>query len=73
LLPPKTVRVLAGPPVDLADLRDRPVTAEVLRTASDRILEAITAQLAQLRGELPPATRFDPALPNRVTGPELET
>jgi 1-acyl-sn-glycerol-3-phosphate acyltransferase len=73
LLPPKIVRVLAGPPVDLADLRDRPVTAEVLRTASDRILEAITAQLAQLRGELPPATRFDPALPNRVTGPELET
>jgi 1-acyl-sn-glycerol-3-phosphate acyltransferase len=73
LLPPKTVRVLAGPPVDLADLRARPVTPEVLRTASDRIVEAITAQLAQLRGELPPATRFDPALSDRATDSEAET
>jgi 1-acyl-sn-glycerol-3-phosphate acyltransferase len=60
LLPPKTVHVLAGPPVDLADLRGQPVTPEVLRTASDLIVDAITAQLAKLRGELPPATRFDP-------------
>jgi 1-acyl-sn-glycerol-3-phosphate acyltransferase len=73
LLPPKTVRVLAGPPVDLADLRAQPVTPEVLRTASDRIVEAITAQLAQLRGELPPATRFDPALSDRATDSEAET
>jgi 1-acyl-sn-glycerol-3-phosphate acyltransferase len=73
LLPPKTVRVLAGPPVDLVDLRAQPVTPEVLRTASDRIVEAITAQLAQLRGELPPATRFDPALSDRATDSEAET
>ncbi len=61
LLPPKTVHVLAGPPVDLDDLRSRPITPPVLRDATDRILDAITAQLAELRGELPPATRFDPA------------
>lgn len=73
LLPPKTVRVLAGPPVDLTDLRGQPVTPEVLRTASDRIIDAITAALAQLRGELPPATRFDPALSDRATSPEAET
>jgi 1-acyl-sn-glycerol-3-phosphate acyltransferase len=60
LLPPKTVHVLAGPPVDLNDLRGAPITPAVLRTATDRILDAITAQLAELRGELPPATRFDP-------------
>jgi 1-acyl-sn-glycerol-3-phosphate acyltransferase len=60
LLPPKTVHVLAGPPVDLTDLGGQPVTAEVLRAASDRIVDSITAQLAKLRGELPPATRFDP-------------
>jgi 1-acyl-sn-glycerol-3-phosphate acyltransferase len=60
LLPRKTVHVLAGPPVDLEDLRGRPITSAVLRTATDRILDAITAQLAELRGELPPATRFDP-------------
>jgi 1-acyl-sn-glycerol-3-phosphate acyltransferase len=60
LLPRKTVHVLAGPPVDLDDLRGGPITPAVLRTATDRILDAITAQLAELRGELPPATRFDP-------------
>jgi len=60
LLPRKTVHVLAGPPVDLEDLRGRPITSAVLRTATDRIVDAITAQLAELRGELPPATRFDP-------------
>ncbi|MGH8823567.1 MAG: lysophospholipid acyltransferase family protein [Jiangellaceae bacterium] len=60
LLPPKTVHVLAGPPVDLDDLRGQPITPAVLRVATGRILDAITAQLAELRGELPPATRFDP-------------
>jgi 1-acyl-sn-glycerol-3-phosphate acyltransferase len=72
LLPRKTIQVLAGPPVALDDLRGAPVTPEVLRTASDRIVDAITAQLAELRGELPPATRFDPALPDRVTEPEAD-
>lgn len=59
LLPRKTMHVSAGPPVDLADLRDRPVTSEVLHEATDRIMNAITAQLAKLRGETPPDTRFD--------------
>ncbi len=78
LLPPKTVHVLAGPPVDLDDLRGRPLTPSVLRDAAERILDAITAQLAELRGELPPATRFDPAQaglprtgrPRETTAPE---
>ncbi|MFW6091720.1 MAG: lysophospholipid acyltransferase family protein [Actinomycetota bacterium] len=57
--PRKTVRVSAGPPVDLDDLRDRPLTKEVLHEATDRIVDAITAELAKLRGEVPPATRLD--------------
>jgi 1-acyl-sn-glycerol-3-phosphate acyltransferase len=61
LLPRKTVKVVAGPPVDLDDLRGQPITPAVLRQATDRILDAITAQLAGLRGELPPAERFDPS------------
>ncbi|MGH8774958.1 MAG: lysophospholipid acyltransferase family protein [Jiangellaceae bacterium] len=60
LLPPKTVHVLAGPPVDLADLRGQPISPAVLRDATNRILDAITAQLGELRGELAPASRFDP-------------
>lgn len=61
LLPRKTMKVVAGPPVDLDDLRGQPINPVVLRQATDRILDAITAQLAELRGELPPAERFDPS------------
>lgn len=72
LLPPYTKRVhlwpravnqvLAGPAVDLDDLRQLPVTAEVLREATDRIMAAIAGLLGQLRGEPVPPVRFDPRL-----------
>lgn len=61
LLPRKTIAMKAGDPVDLDDLRDKPLTPEVLREATDRIMDALTAQLADLRpDEQPPAVRFDP-------------
>jgi 1-acyl-sn-glycerol-3-phosphate acyltransferase len=59
LFPRKTMRLLAGPPVDLSDLYDRPLVAATLREATDRILDAITRQLETIRGEHAPATRFD--------------
>jgi 1-acyl-sn-glycerol-3-phosphate acyltransferase len=59
LFPRKTMHVLAGPPVELSDLYDRPLSAEVLREATERIMTAITVQLEQLRGEKAPAVRFD--------------
>ncbi len=49
LLPRKTIQVLAGPAVDLADLRSGPVDAAVLATATGRVMDAITGQLRQLR------------------------
>jgi 1-acyl-sn-glycerol-3-phosphate acyltransferase len=60
VFPRKTIRTKAGPPVDLADLRGRPLTAPVLREATDRIMSAITGLLEQIRGERAPAERFDP-------------
>lgn len=60
LLPRRAVQVWAGPPVDLDDLRGRPVDAQVLREATDRIMAALVAILAQQRGEHPPAVLFDP-------------
>lgn len=57
LLPRKTLRLIAGPPVSLADLRDRPVTAQVLAEATDRLLDEITALVATLREQDPPAQR----------------
>jgi len=59
LFPRKTIRVDAGPPVDLSDLYDRPLDAVTLKEATARILDAITAQLETIRGEKAPATRFD--------------
>ncbi|NQU37408.1 MAG: 1-acyl-sn-glycerol-3-phosphate acyltransferase [Actinobacteria bacterium] len=59
LLPRKKMHTLVGEPVDLDDLRDVQVTKEVLNTATDRIVDAITALLAQLRDEQPPTERLD--------------
>ena len=60
LLPPKRLRVLVGDPVAMPDLRGQPLTAAALTEATDRIMDAITALVAELRGETPPAERFDP-------------
>ncbi len=58
--PRKATSYKVGDPVDLSDLTDRPVTDEVLRVATDRIMAAITRLVEELRGERAPAVRFDP-------------
>jgi len=60
LFPPTKVIVRAGPPVDLGDLSGT-TSARALSAATDRIMAAITGQLADIRGEAAPAVRFDPA------------
>ncbi|HEU4568260.1 MAG TPA: lysophospholipid acyltransferase family protein, partial [Marmoricola sp.] len=60
VLPPRTVHYKVGDPVDLDDLRGLPQTTAVLREATDRIMAAITALVADLRGEQAPSERFDP-------------
>ncbi|MEN2744772.1 lysophospholipid acyltransferase family protein [Sinomonas halotolerans] len=61
VFPRKKARVLVGDPVDLSDLRERPMDKTTLVEATDRIMAAITALLGELRGEEPPAVRWDPA------------
>jgi 1-acyl-sn-glycerol-3-phosphate acyltransferase len=65
VLPRKTVRVLAGPPVDLSEFAGQPLTSQVLRAATAKIMADITGLLGQLRGETPPATPFHPAAARR--------
>jgi 1-acyl-sn-glycerol-3-phosphate acyltransferase len=60
ILPRKTLRLIAGDPVPLDDLRAVAVTAGTLNEATDRIMDAITALVAVLRAEPPPAERYDP-------------
>ncbi|MEV5511237.1 lysophospholipid acyltransferase family protein [Streptomyces orinoci] len=59
LFPRKTLKVLAGPPVDLSAYYDKEPTAEVLREATERIMAAITELLAELRGEPAPAEPYN--------------
>ena len=58
--PKKTVTAIAGPAVDLDDLRGRPIDAALLREATERVMAAITVLLEDLRGEQAPSERFDP-------------
>lgn len=60
LLPRKTITMKVGDPVDLDDLRSAPLTPDVLHEATDRIMGDLTRLLADIRGEEPPAVRFDP-------------
>jgi len=59
LLPRKTLTVTVGPPVDLSGLLGKEQSAEVLREATERIMSAITALVAGIRGEEAPTERFD--------------
>lgn len=58
LLPRKTMHVRVGAPVDLSDLADRPVDAQTMREAGERLMDAITELLAEIRQEEPPETRM---------------
>jgi len=68
LLPRKTLRVVAGDPVPLDDLRAVPTSPAVLAEATERLTDALTALVAELRGEQPPAGRFDPRSGRREVG-----
>jgi 1-acyl-sn-glycerol-3-phosphate acyltransferase len=59
-LPRRTARFRIGPPVDLAAFVGRQLDAELLRAATDVVMDALTAEVAVLRGEPAPARRFDP-------------
>ena len=63
LWPRTTVRVLAGPPVDLSGYLGRPQTEQLLGEVTDVVMAAIRSQLGVLRGLSPPAAVFDPRIP----------
>ncbi len=61
LFPRKTVRMVAGPPVDLSAYTGQRLGASTLRAATADIMTDITALLAMIRQETPPAVPYDPA------------
>ena len=59
LLPRKTIHVRVGEPIDLSDLDGRELTEELLDTATNRLMDALTAMMSEVRGELPTTPRID--------------
>ncbi|WP_026550710.1 lysophospholipid acyltransferase family protein [Arthrobacter sp. Br18] len=69
LFPRKTSKVTVGEPVDLSEFDGLPITRATLDAATNKILDAITVLLAELRQEKPPAQRWDAsAQPQKRTG-----
>lgn len=71
LVPRTTVHVSAGPPVDLSEFEGQPMTTQVLRAATEKIMKDITALLAGIRGEIPPAEPYHPAVARRKARQEV--
>jgi 1-acyl-sn-glycerol-3-phosphate acyltransferase len=68
LFPRKTVRTVAGPPVDLSQWAGQATSAKALRAATAAIMSDVTALVAQLRGGQPPAVPYDPSSASRTGG-----
>jgi 1-acyl-sn-glycerol-3-phosphate acyltransferase len=70
LFPRKTVRMVAGPPVDLSAYAGQRLGASTLRAATADIMTDITGLLAKIRQQTPPAVPYDPAVavPSGRTG-----
>lgn len=66
LLPRKTMHLYAGPPVDLSDFGDCTHDQQAVRRATERLMEAIDAQVELARGEKAPDTRYDIRTGERV-------
>jgi 1-acyl-sn-glycerol-3-phosphate acyltransferase len=71
VVPRKTVRVLAGPPVDLSEFEGRPLDTPTLRAATDKIMADVAGLVGKLRGEDPPAEPYHPAIERRKQRAEL--
>ncbi|MGX5696203.1 lysophospholipid acyltransferase family protein [Agromyces soli] len=56
----KTIDVIIGEPLDLSAYAGRPLDQATLTAATAELMDAITALLAELRGEPAPAERWDP-------------
>ena len=73
LLPRKTLRLVAGPPVPLDDLRESPVTPQAVAVATEQFMVAITDLVVELRHESAPPDRYDPRRSRqKPAGPETD-
>lgn len=55
IFPIKTIKIIAGKPLDLDDLRDKQLDSTILKIGTERLMRAIADLLGELREEIPPA------------------
>src|SRR5579863_1661725 len=67
LFPRKTVRMVAGPPVDLSAYAGQRLGASTLQAATADIMADITGLLAKIRQETPPAVPYDLAAAQQLS------
>lgn len=60
-IPRKRVEMLVGPPLDLSPWQGRVNDPAALAEATTALMDAIAALVGELRGEVPPPERWDPA------------
>jgi 1-acyl-sn-glycerol-3-phosphate acyltransferase len=71
VFPRRTVKILAGPPVDLSEFEGLPIDSKVMRAATDKIMADVSGLLGKLRGEDPPEKPYHPAVERRKVRAEL--
>lgn len=59
ILPRKMMHIRVGDPIDLSDLQGQELDEKLLRTATDRLMDTLTAMMADVRGGLPTTPRID--------------
>ena len=74
-IPRKDVEMLVGPPLDLSPWAGREQDPAALAEATTALMDAVAALVGELRGQAPPAERWDPAAHGqseygRLTPPE---
>ncbi|MFZ9284037.1 MAG: lysophospholipid acyltransferase family protein [Candidatus Nanopelagicales bacterium] len=57
LFPRKTMRINVGEPLDLSKYQDKPITEELLASATDDLMQTIADLLGELRNEVAPTER----------------
>lgn len=63
--PRHTVDVKVGDPVDLSEFQGMPLDSKTLNAATNKVMDAITTLVEDLRGEKAPAVRWNPAEHNQ--------
>jgi 1-acyl-sn-glycerol-3-phosphate acyltransferase len=66
IFPRKTLKVTAGEPIDLVAKFGKEINSESLRLATEYLMDVITGMVAEIRGEQPPAVRYDPDAPENA-------